>query len=174
MSQKFYITTSIVYANSKPHIGFALETFQADAIARLQRLLGKDVFFLTGTDENGSKIYHTALKNSQTPQEYVDHISSLVKKMIDDHQVSYNDFIRTTDQKKHWPTVFEIWNRLQAKGLLEKKQFSGLYCSGCEAYKKENELNEHGECPDHLKKPELISEENYFFKLSQFSEIILQ
>ncbi len=174
MSQKFYITTSIVYANSKPHIGFALETFQADAIARLQRLLGKDVFFLTGTDENGSKIYHTALKNNQTPQEYVDHISSLVKKMINDHQVSYSDFIRTTDQKKHWPTVFEIWSRLQDKGLLEKKQFSGLYCSGCEAYKKENELNKQGECPDHLKKPELISEENYFFKLSQFSEIILQ
>lgn len=174
MSNKFYITTSIVYANSKPHVGFALETFQADAIARLQRLLGKDVFFLTGTDENGSKIYAKAISNNQTPQEYVDEVSAAVRKLADDHQVSYSDFIRTTDQQKHWPTVVKMWEKLQAKGLLEKRKFSGLYCSGCEAYKKENELNEKGECPDHLKKPEIVSEENYFFKLSEFSEIILQ
>lgn len=170
---KFYITTSIVYTNAKPHIGYALELFQADAIARLHRLLGYDVKFVTGTDEHGLKIYRKAVELGQTPQAYVDKIVDQVKQLSVSHQVSYDDFIRTTDQIRHWPAVQKIWLKLADNKLIEKRKYSGLYCVGCERYLKEEELNEKGECPDHLKKPELLESENYFFLLSKFTDQIL-
>lgn len=172
--EKFYITTSIMYANSKPHVGFAMELFQADSIARLQRLFAKDVFFLTGSDENGLKNFRTAQNNNKTPQEFVDENTQSIKLFTETHQVSINDFIRTTDQKRHWPTAQKIWSTLEKKDLLKKKKYGGWYCAGCESFIKEDDLNEKGECATHLKKPEWIEEENYFFELSSFSEQILE
>lgn len=171
---KFYITTSIVYASVKPHIGFALELFQADAIARMHRLLGYETFFLSGTDENGLKIYRQAEKQDLTTKELVDGVSAQVKDFIDSHQVSINDFIRTTDQKRHWPATQKLWQILCDKELLEKRKYSGLYCVGCEKFIKESELDEQGNCPLHNKKPEPQEVENYFFKLSKFSDQILE
>lgn len=170
---KFYITTSIVYATAKPHVGFALELFQADAIARMHRLLGKDVFFLSGADENGLKNYRKAAELNKTPQELVNEVSELVKQFIDSHHVSINDFIRTSDQKRHWPATQKLWKILCDKDLLEKRKYSGLYCVGCEKFMKESELDEQGNCPLHHKKPEPQEVENYFFKLSEFSDQIL-
>ncbi|MFA4930340.1 MAG: methionine--tRNA ligase [Patescibacteria group bacterium] len=171
---KFYITTSIVYATTKPHVGFAMELFQADAIARLHRLYGHDVFFLSGTDENGLKNYRKAKELGISPQEHVDEVSKLVKDFADSHQVSLTDFIRTTDQKRHWPAAQKLWQILCDKNLIEKKKYSGLYCVGCEKFMKETELDAAGNCPLHHQKPEPQSVENYFFKLSQFSETIYQ
>jgi len=170
---KFYITTSIVYTNAKPHIGFALELFQTDAIARLHRLLGYDVKFLTGTDEHGLKIYRQAEEKGQTPQQFVDGIAGQVQQLAADNQVSNDDFIRTTDQKRHWPAAQKIWQKLAENNLLEKRKYSGLYCVGCERYIREDELNKQGQCPDHLTEPEHLESENYFFKLSDFTDSIL-
>lgn len=170
---KFYITTSIVYTNAQPHIGFALELFQTDAIARLHRLLGYDVKFLTGTDEHGLKIYRKAETEGKSPQQFVDEVAAQVQQLAQDNQVSNTDFVRTTDQQRHWPAAQKLWQKLAANNLLEKRKYSGLYCVGCERYIREDELNERGQCPDHLTEPEHLDSENYFFKLSSFTESIL-
>jgi len=166
-TQKFYITTSIAYANAAPHIGFALELLQADVLARRQRLLGKDVYFLTGTDENGSKNQKSAEKLGISPQEFVDQNSVQVQKLIRILQVSNNDFIRTTDKARHWPAVIQMWQRLNASGDIYKKKYRGLYCQGCEAFVTPKELV-NGLCPLHKTKPKILQEENYFFRLSKY------
>lgn len=166
---KFYITTSIAYANAPPHIGFALELVQADVIARYQQLLGKDVFFLTGTDEHGLKIARAAEKESKSPQEFVNAITVRFKKLKGALNLSNNDFIRTADKKRHWPTVKRIWEQLEKRGDIYKKKYKGLYCVGCEEFIKEKDLID-GKCPNHLKEPEIIEEENYFFKLSNYAK----
>ncbi len=166
--KKFYITTSIAYANAAPHIGFALELIQADVIVRHQRLLGKEVFFLTGSDEHGLKIARAAEKEKKTNKEFVDIISAKFKELTGILNVSNNDFIRTTDRRRHWPTVKEAWQKLVEKGDIYKKKYKGLYCVGCEEFVKKKDLV-NGKCPYHQKKPETIEEENYFFKLSKYA-----
>ncbi|MCK5122716.1 MAG: methionine--tRNA ligase [Candidatus Pacebacteria bacterium] len=170
-NNKFYITTSIAYANAVPHIGFAMEVCQADVLARYHRMLGDDVFFLSGTDENGSKIKKTALENKTEPQKFVDENSAKFQLLLDTLNISNNDFIRTTDQKRHWPAAQKIWNKLVEAGDIYKSNYEGYYCVGCEAYLTEKDLVD-GKCPNHQKAPEKIKEENYFFKLSKYSEII--
>jgi len=165
--EKFYIATSIAYTNSLPHIGYALELIQADAVARYNRLLGKDVWFLTGTDEHGSKIVRKAEEEGKLPQEFCDEISAKFKELKTVLDLSFDDFIRTTDQKRHWPTVQAIWKILQAKGDLQKRKYKGLYCVGCEAFVTQRDLAD-GKCPLHNKEPEIVEEENYFFKLSRY------
>jgi len=166
--RKFYITTSIAYANAFPHIGFALEAVQADVLARYHRIIGDDVFFLTGTDEHGIKIAEAAKKAGKTPKELVDKISNRFKELEKILNISNDDFIKTTDKKRHWPTVKKIWRKIENKGDIYKKKYEGLYCSGCEAFIAERELIK-GKCPIHKKKPEVVREENYFFRLSKYA-----
>ena len=169
MNKKFYITTALPYVNAEPHIGFALELIQADVLARYHRLLDEDTFFLTGTDEHGQKIEKAAKEAKTPPEEFTNKISEKFKELTKVLDISNDDFIRTTDKKKHWPTVENIWKELEKNGDIYKKKYKGLYCVGCEAFIKEKDLID-GKCPNHQKEPELIEEENYFFKLSKYSE----
>jgi methionyl-tRNA synthetase len=170
IKEKFYITTTIPYANAPPHIGFALEIVQADVLARWNRLNGKDVFFLTGTDEHGIKNYQAAKKAGLSPQDFVDKNSADFKKLTKVLNISNTNFIRTSDKKNHWPGVIELWKKLA--GDIYKKKYKGLYCKGCERFVTEKDL-EGGKCPDHPNlKIEKIAEENYFFKLSKYSDKI--
>jgi len=172
MTKKFYVTTTLPYANAPPHIGFALEIIQADVLARWNKLNGKDVFFLTGTDEHGVKNYQTAKKEGISPQKFVDKNSAYFKELTKKLNISNNYFIRTTDKKIHWPGVIKLWNILYKKGDIYKKKYIGYYCSGCERFITKKELvNE--KCPNHPNiKIEHISEENYFFRLSKYSDKI--
>lgn len=169
--KKFYITTSIAYTNAAPHIGFALESIQADALARYYRSQGVDVYFLTGTDEHGSKIAQAAEAKGKTAKEFVDEISGEFNDLKNVLDLSWDDFIRTSDKKKHWPAVYAIWNKLAEQGDIYKKTYEGLYCTGCEAFYTEKEL-EDGKCPIHQRAAESVKEENYFFKLSKYSREI--
>jgi len=172
MTKKFYITTTIPYANAPPHIGFALEIVQADVLARWNKVKGKDVFFLTGTDEHGVKNYQTAKKEGLTPQEFVNKNSAYFQKLTKILNISNNNFIRTTDKKNHWPGVIHLWKILAKKGDIYKKKYSGCYCSGCERFITEKDLV-NGKCPNHSNlEIEKIDEKNYFFKLSKYSEKI--
>jgi len=167
----FYITTSIAYANAAPHIGFAMEVCQADVLARYHRMKGDDVFLLSGTDENGSKNKKTAEEKKMEPQKFVDENSAKFQLLLDTLDISNNDFIRTTDKKRHWPAAQKIWDKLAESGDIYKDSYEGCYCVGCEAYLTEKDLVD-GKCPNHLKAPEKIKEENYFFRLSNYSKII--
>ena len=167
----FYITTSIAYANASPHIGFAMEVCQADVLARYHRMKGDDVFLLSGTDENGSKIKKTALENKIEPQKFVDENSAKFQLLLDTLDISNNDFIRTTDKKRHWPAAQKIWNKLVEAGDIYRGNYEGYYCVGCEAYLTEKDLVD-GKCPNHQKTPEKIKEKNYFLKLSKYSKVI--
>ncbi|MEK9134755.1 MAG: class I tRNA ligase family protein [Patescibacteria group bacterium] len=171
MKNKFYITTSIAYTNASPHIGFALEAIQADVLARYHRNLSEDVFFLTGTDEHGAKIAKAAEKSGKNPQEFTDEISAKFHGLTKGLNLSNDDFIRTTDQARHWPTVKDIWLKLKKNNDIYKKNYKGLYCLGCEAFITQKDLID-GKCKIHLKEPEAIGEENYFFRLSKYSNKI--
>ena len=128
---KFYITTTTPYVNAKPHIGFAMEIIRADVVARTHALLGNEVFFNTGTDEHGQKIYNEALKAGQTPQEYVDEWAAKFDKLKKYLNLSYNNFIRTTDAH-HIKAAQEFWRRCNANGDIYKKKYQIKYCIGCE------------------------------------------
>ncbi|MFH1311028.1 MAG: methionine--tRNA ligase [Nanoarchaeota archaeon] len=168
----FYITTTIAYANAPPHIGFALEVVIADVLARWNRLIGKKVFFLTGTDEHGVKNYQAAKKEGLNPQKFVGNNSAKFRELTDVLNISNNYFIRTTDKKVHWQGVMEMWKRLEKRGDIYKKEYTGVYCSGCERFITEKELI-NGKCPDHHNlEIQHISEENYFFRLSKYSDKI--
>jgi len=165
--KKFYIPTSIVYTNRSPHIGFALELVQADVLARYHRLLEEEVFFLTGTDEHGTKNVQAAKEAGKTPEDFTEEIARKVKSLKEVLNLSNDDFIRTSDKKRHWPTVKKIWLELKENGDIYKKKYKGLYCVGCEAFVKEKDLVD-GKCPIHEKNPEVIEEKNYFFRLSKY------
>ncbi|MBU1177068.1 MAG: methionine--tRNA ligase [Patescibacteria group bacterium] len=166
MKKKFYITTPIYYTNQAAHVGTAYTTVAADVLARYHRKLGEDVLFLTGTDEHGEKIAQAAEKAGKTPQEFVDQISELFKKAWKKLNISYDDFIRTTDEK-HKKGVEKFLLKLKESGKVYQDEYRGLYCAGCEKFITKKELIDD-KCPDHQKEPELISETNYFFKLKDF------
>ncbi|MDX1535854.1 MAG: methionine--tRNA ligase [Candidatus Spechtbacterales bacterium] len=170
--KKFYITTAIDYVNANLHIGHTLEKVQADALARYRRMLGEDVFFAIGTDEHGDKIQRSAKAAGKETQDFVDEHAEAVKKVYEGLNISNDAFVRTSDSKNHWPSVIEMWKRLEANGDLYKKKYSGLYCVGHEAFVTDKDLNDEGICEMHGKKPELVEEENYFFKLSKYSDQI--
>jgi methionyl-tRNA synthetase len=171
LKEQYYITTAIDYSNAPPHLGHAYEKITADAIARYHRLHGEEVFFLTGLDEHGSKIEKAAKEKDITPQEHVDEISAKYKAVWKSLNISYNYFIRTSDES-HKKAIEKIFIRLQEQGDLYKKSYQGLYCSGCEAFYLEKDLDENGNCPDHQRPPELVSEENYFFRITKYKEKI--
>ena len=169
MPEKFYITTPIYYPNADLHMGHAYTSVLADVLARYHKEKGKEVFFLTGTDEHASKVAKAALTSGKSPKEFVDEKADSFKKFYADLSVGFTDFIQTSDQKKHWTGAIEFWNRLVKAGKIYKKSYSGLYCVGCEEFKTEKDLVD-GLCPLHNQKPEELKEENYFFKLSDYGE----
>ena len=169
MKNKFYVTTSVAYVNAPPHIGFALEMLQADVLARYHRLMGDDVWFLTGTDEHGLSVSRSAEKFKLPLKEFTDKISDEFKKLTKTLNISNDDFIRTSDQERHWPAAIKFWNELVEAGDLYKKKYKGLYCVGHESFIKKNELID-GQCPLHKTEPEEIEEENWFFKLTKYKK----
>ncbi len=171
MSKQFYITTPIYYVNAKPHLGHAYTTIVADVASRFAALQGKETFFLTGTDEHGDKIVQAAQREGQTPKEYVDHISSLFQRLWPELRISNNDFIRTTNPA-HMTVVQSILQKIYDDGLIYFAEYTGLYCYGCERFYNERELVD-GKCPDHQKAPEEIKESNYFFKMSQYQQWLI-
>ncbi len=162
-----YLTTTLPYVNSDPHIGFALEIIQADSLARYWRLLGHEVFFNTGTDEHGQKIAQKADEKGEDRQAYVDYYANEFQKLGSALNLSLDGFIRTTSDK-HKLAAQEIWRRCNANGDIYKKKYSGLYCVGCELFYKEEELDENKCCKIHGQPAQEIEEENYFFKLSNY------
>ena len=168
---KFYITTAIDYVNAKPHIGHAIEKIQADVLARFHRQKGDEVWFLTGTDEHGAKIARAAQAAGKDPKDFVDDGAGHFKDLKKALNLSWDDFIRTSSQKRHWPGAQKLWLKLFEAGDLYKKSYKGLYCVGHEAFITEKDLVD-GKCRDHQTAPELIEEENWFFRLSKYSDKI--
>lgn len=170
--QKFYITTTLPYVNSEPHVGFAMEIIRADVIARYKRSLGFDVFFNTGTDEHGAKIHENAVKEGVEVQKYVDGYAKKFHELTSTLNINDVNFIRTTDEK-HVLAAKEMWKRCNDNGYIYKKAYQTKYCVGCELNKTDSEL-ENGKCPIHPNREiELIDEENYFFKFSEFQKPLL-
>jgi methionyl-tRNA synthetase len=167
----FYITTPIFYPNAKPHIGHAYTTLVCDTLARYHRLMGIETYFLTGTDENTEKVIQSAQKNGEEPHAYLEKIVATFKDLYARLNIEYDQFIRTSDQEIHWPGAIEMWKRLEQNGDLYKGVYEGFYCVGCESFLTEKDLVD-GLCPDHNTKPEILKEENYFFRLSAYTEKI--
>jgi methionyl-tRNA synthetase len=169
---RFYITTPIYYINDKPHIGHAYTTIVADTLARWRASRGDDVVFLTGTDENSQKTVEAAKKRGEEVKEYTDRMAETWEKAWAKLGISNTDFIRTTEER-HVEVVRDFWGRLDAAGDIYMGQYEGLYCKGHEAFLKEDELVD-GLCPEHKTKPELVSEQNYFFRLSKYEKQLLE
>ena len=171
-NKPFYLTTTLPYVNAEPHIGFALEIVQADIVARYKRLMGAEVFFNTGTDEHGQKIFLAAQKESKGVEAYVDHYAKTFELLKNGLGLSYDAFIRTTDPA-HVTAAQELWRRCAEAGDIYKKKYKGLYCVGHEAFIKETDLAD-GRCPDHPNMElQEVEEENYFFKLSAYQDKLL-
>jgi len=172
MSSLTYLTTTLPYVNADPHIGFALEVVQADATARYERLIGNEVFFNIGTDEHGQKIWQKALSEKKEPQAYVDEQVEQFAALKEGLNLSYDNFIRTTDAR-HIAAAQEFWRRCAAAGDIYKKEYIVKYCVGCELEKTDSEL-EDGKCPLHPNlELELREEENYFFRFSKYADFLL-
>ena len=166
--KKFYISTAIAYASSKPHIGNTYEIVLADAIARFKRWQGYDVYFQTGTDEHGQKIEEKAINASKNPQEYVDEVAGEVKRIWDVMNTSYDKFVRTTDPK-HKEVVSKIFKKLYDQGDIYKGKYEGLYCTPCESFFTESQLVD-GKCPDCGREVVKAEEEAYFLKLDKYAK----
>lgn len=173
MANKFYITTTLPYVNADPHVGFAREIIEADVLARYHRELGDEVFFNTGTDEHGLKIYQKAQELGMDAQEYCDLKAPEFDKLKQALNLSYDAFIRTTD-KNHMAAAQEFWRRCDKNGDIYKKNYKVKYCVGCELEKTDSELVD-GKCPLHPNAElEIIEEENYFFRFSKYQEKLLE
>ncbi|TMQ51826.1 MAG: methionine--tRNA ligase [Candidatus Eisenbacteria bacterium] len=177
---RFYITTAIDYVNGRPHIGHAYEKILADALARFHRQRGDATYFLTGTDEHGQKIAKTAAAAGKPPKAFVDEYAAHFKTAWKALDVSYDKFIRTTDQR-HELAVQELFRRLNdarspktGEPVLFEEGYEGLYCEGCEAFKQEKDLDAKGLCPEHRTPPKRIKETNFFFRLSEYDEALLK
>ena len=170
--EKFSITTAIDYVNGEPHIGHAYEKIFTDVIFRHFKKRSDKSFFLTGTDEHGIKIQKTAKTLNIAPKELCDKNANSFIKAWNLLDIEYSKFIRTTDDY-HEKTVQDIFEKLLEKGDIYKHKYTGLYCSGCECFLAEKDLDENGNCPIHGKKPETVSEENYFFKLTKYKDKII-
>lgn len=170
---KYYITTTSPYVNSDPHVGFALEIIQADVLARYHTLIGDEVFFNTGTDEHGKKIYEKAFEAGKEPQAYVDEYAAKFGELKKALNLSYNSFWRSTNPE-HIEAAQEMWRRVDQAGYIEKGVYRAKYCVGCEMEKQDSDLVD-GKCPLHPNKEiEYIEEENYFFKFSKLGTKLLE
>jgi len=169
--KKFYVTTPIYYPNDVPHVGHAYTTIAADILARWYKLKGEDVFFLTGTDDHGKKISLAAEKSGKGPKEFTDSLIPKFKDAWEKLNINYDRFIRTTD-KDHEKVIQKALQNAYYKGDIYKGEYEGYYCTGCEAYYTEKDLEE-GCCPIHKTKIERLKEESYFFKLSKYQKKLL-
>jgi methionyl-tRNA synthetase len=168
---RFYVTTPIYYVNDAPHIGHAYSTVIADAVARWHRLLGEEVFFLTGTDEHGLKVQRAAEAKGITPKEQADSTAPRFQEAWQQLGISNDDFIRTTEPR-HYKATQELLQRVYDNGFIELRTYEGLYCVSCEAYYTDDELVD-GLCPIHKRPVELFKEDNYFFLLSRFEQALI-
>lgn len=168
-SKKFYITNAIPYVNAPPHLGHALEFVQTDTTARYHRALGEDVFYLTGADENALKNVLAAEEKGVPVQELVDENTAKFEGLKDALNLSYNDFIRTSNRKRHWLGAQKLWRECERAGDIYQKDYEGLYCIGCEEFKTEKDLI-GGRCPEHKNELQIVKEKNYFFRLSKYQE----
>jgi len=171
---KKYITTTLPYLNGPPHLGHAFEMIRADAYARFKRLEGYEVFFNTGTDEHGQKVYDKAKEEGVAVDDFVDQKADEFKQLFSLINISNDTFVRTTSES-HKQAAQAFWRRCAENGDIYKKEYEGLYCVGCEMFVSDRDLNEDGECPDHTgTKPEKKSEENYFFAYSKYEDKLLE
>ena len=169
----FYITTPIYYPSKEFHIGHCYTTVIADSLARFNRLKKKDVIFQTGTDEHGQKIEKIAKEQNKEPKEYVDKIVEATKELWNSLDISYDKFIRTTDEE-HIKNVTLIFNKLYENGDIYKGNYEGLYCTPCESFFSKEELDENNNCPDCHREVSLVKEEAYFFRLSKYQDKLLK
>ncbi|MDE5853271.1 MAG: class I tRNA ligase family protein, partial [Oscillospiraceae bacterium] len=172
MGEKFYLTTAITYASRKPHIGNTYEIILTDAIARFKRMQGFDVHFCTGTDEHGQKVEDLAKNEGLKPQQYVDRVSSGIKRIWDLMESSYDTFIRTTD-KHHVKTVQKIFNKLYKQGDIYKDKYKGWYCVPCESFWTDNQLVD-GKCPECGREVKKTEEDAYFFRMSKYQDRLME
>ncbi len=172
---KKYITTPIYYVNDVPHIGHAYCTLATDTLARYWRMkLGEEnVFFLTGTDENSQKTVDAAKASGKPIPQYLEEMAKIWKETWEKTGIQFDDFIRTTEDRHH-RTVHNILQKIHDKEDIYKGKYEGKYCTGCETFLKDSDLDENGCCPDHKKKPDILEEENYFFKLSEYGDRLLK
>ncbi len=170
--EKFYITSAIAYASGKPHFGNTYEIIMTDAVARFQRQIGKDVFFLTGTDEHGQKVENLANEHGVTPQAYVDGVSGTIKGIWDLMDASYDHFIRTTDDY-HVKSVKNIFKKLYDKGDIYKSSYEGWYCTPCESFFTDTQAVD-GKCPDCGRPVQRAKEEAYFFAMSKYADRLMK
>src|SRR3989304_2234779 len=173
VKKKFYLTTAIPYVNAKPHAGHALEYVIADAIHRFRELHGEKVRIVSGADENALKNVQAAEGAGVPVQKFLDKNSKIFEEFYKILGVELDEFRRGTDKKLHWPGVQNFWKLVDKGGDIYKKKYKGLYCVGCEEFKTEKDLVDE-KCPIHDKKPEIVEEENYFFKLSKYQNKLLQ
>ncbi len=169
---RYYLTTPIYYVNAEPHIGHAYTTIMADVLARHHRQRGEDVFFLTGTDEHGTKVERSALAAGRTPREHADRLSARFRAMGESLGASNDFFIRTSDAE-HEAAVRDLMERLRASGDIYKAAYAGWYCSACEAFYREGELVDGNRCPIHATPVEWVEQENWFFRLSAYRDRLL-
>ena len=170
--KKFYITTAIAYASRKPHIGNTYEVIMTDAVARFKRMLGYDVYFLTGTDEHGEKIELLANDAGITPQQYVDNVSSEIKGLWDLMNTTYDQFIRTT-KPSHVAAVQHMFKKFYDQGDIYKSYYEGWYCTPCESFFTATQVVD-GKCPDCGREVAQAKEEAYFFKMSKYADRLIK
>ncbi len=172
---KFYITAAIPYVNAKPHIGHALEFVQADVVARYHKVKGFETRLLSGGDENALKNVQAAEKEKTPVQEFVDNNTNLFSNLAKQLNVHFDIFQKGSNQTHHYPASQKLWKLCEENGDIYKKKYKGLYCVGCELFYTRDELDKNGECYEHPGKPlEEVEEENYFFKLSNYTKKILE
>lgn len=170
---KFYLTSAIPYVNAKPHIGHAQEFVYADTIRRYHKILGDDVLYLCGADENALKIFQAAEKAGKTPKEFTNQHNEEFLEVAKKLNVQFDIWQRGSDTEKHFPSSQKLWELCAKNGDIYKKSYTGLYCVGCEQFYEPEELNEKGECFEHPGRPlDKVSEENYFFKLSKYQSFL--
>ena len=168
-SRRVYITTTIPYVNARPHLGFALELVQADALARHRRLRGDQVRLLTGTDDNSLKNVLAAEAAGVTTAEFVARNAAQFANLHVSLQLAFDDFISTSTDPRHPPALERLWRACEAAGDLYRARYEGLYCVGCEQFYAPDELDS-GRCPEHETVPERVAEENWFFRLTRYQE----
>jgi methionyl-tRNA synthetase len=174
MQKTFYLTTPIFYPNARLHMGHAYTATLCDILARYHRAQSEQTYFLTGADENTEKVVQSAHREGIAVTEYLDAIVAGFEALYQRLEISHDQFIRTTDQEKHWPGAIAMWEQLVESGDIYKKSYRGLYCVGSESFVTEKDLREGGLCPDHDELPQIVEEENYFFRLSKYTEKLKQ
>ncbi len=175
MNKKIFISSSIPFVNARPHIGHALEFVQTDVIARYRKLIGDEVFFTTGTDDNALKNVLKAEEAGEEVSSYIRKYADVFRKLCDDLDVDYQYFTETSNDEKHKLGAQKLWEKVYENGDIYTKEYEGMYCVGCEEFKTDKDLDEKGECPEHPgKKLEKIKEKNYFFKLSAYQDKLVK